>query len=376
MKKLVVILIWILFLANAAIIATGSTYLYKAFYYNYVDIDDYKLFNNRTIVASEPKPWNLSADYNKIRITDELKWKLDGYKTTAFLVVRNDSIVYENYWEDYNDSSLSGSFSVAKSIVNVLVGIALKEGKIKSIDEPVSKYIQEFGKDRKSKITIRHLLEMSSGLKWNEAYANPFSITTEAYYGNDLYTLMANLEVEAEPGKVFNYQSCNSNLLSIIVSKATGKTLSQYASEKLWTTLHAEHNALWSLDHEEGIEKGYCCFNSNARDFARIGKLYLNKGNFDGVQLVDTAFVEESTRPAPILDNNGQPNRIYGLHWWCINRKQHQVFFARGILGQYIFVVPDKNLIIVRLGHKRGERTPDGYVEDIFTYLDETIKIF
>ncbi len=376
MKKLVVILIWILFLANAAIIATGSTYLYKAFYYNFVDIDDYKLFNNRTIVANEPKPWNLSAYYNKIRITDELKWKLDGYKTTAFLVVRNDSIVYENYWEDYNDSSLSGSFSVAKSIVNVLVGIALKEGKINSIDEPVSKYVPEFGKDRKSKITIRHLLEMSSGLKWDEAYANPFSITTEAYYGNDLYTLMANLEVETEPGKVFNYQSCNSNLLSIIVSKATGKTLSQYASEKLWTPLHAEHNALWSLDHEEGIEKGYCCFNSNARDFARIGKLYLNKGNFDGVQLVDTAFVEESTRPAPILDNNGQPNKIYGLHWWCINRKQHQVFFARGILGQYIFVVPDKNLIIVRLGHKRGERTPDGYVEDIFTYLDETIKIF
>ncbi|MEO8149828.1 MAG: serine hydrolase [Bacteroidia bacterium] len=376
MKKFLKVFFGILVIANIAILATGKTYLYKAIYYNFVDINDYPIFNNRTVEAKNPKSWNISNDYNKIKIPNALLWKLEEYKTTAFLVVRNDSIVYENYWEDYNDTSLSGSFSVAKSIVNVLVGIALKEGKIKSIDEPAGNYIPEFKTGAKSKITIRHLLEMSSGLKWDEAYANPFSITTEAYYGTDLYNLVSNLEVETEPGKVFNYQSCNSSLLSIIVNKATGKTVSEYASEKLWTPINAEHNALWSLDHSDGVEKGYCCFNTNVRDFARIGKLYLNKGNWNGIQIVDTAFVEESTRPAPLLRGNGEANKIYGLHWWCINRMNHSIFFARGILGQYIFVVPDKKMIIVRLGHKRGEQTPEGYVTDIYTYLDETLKTF
>jgi CubicO group peptidase (beta-lactamase class C family) len=375
MKKFLKYFFGILILANIVIVASGNIYLYKAFYYNFVDIDDFKIFNNRIVEARNPKPWNIAVDYNKIKIPNQLLWKLEEYKTTAFLVVRNDSIIYENYWEDYSDTSKSGSFSVAKSIVNVLVGIALKEGKIKNIDEPVGNYIPEFKDGAKSKITIRHLLEMSSGLKWDEAYANPFSITTEAYYGTDLYNLVANLKVESEPGKIFNYQSCNSNLLSIIVNKATGKTVSEYASEKLWTPINAEQNALWSLDHKDGIEKGYCCFNSNARDFARIGKLYLNKGNWNGVQIVDTNYVEESTHPAPIL-RNGEANKIYGLHGWCINRMNHNIFFARGILGQYIFVVPDKKIIIVRLGHKRGEPTPDGYVTDLYTILDETIKTF
>lgn len=376
MKKALKLIGIILIIINVAIVATGKTYLYKAIWYNFVDIDDYKIFNNGVVAAKAPKPWNISNDYNKNIISNELQLALSKYKTTAYLVVRNDSVVYENYWEDYNDTTISGSFSAAKSIVSVLIGIALKEGKIKSIEEPVGNYIPEFKIGDKQKITIRHLLEMSSGLKWDEGYANPFSITTEAYYGTDLYKLVANLTVESEPGKHFNYQSCNSELLGIIIKKATGKSLSEYASEKLWTPINAEQNALWSLDAADGMEKCYCCFNSNARDFARIGKLYLNKGNWNGIQIVDTAFVDESTKPAPILRSNGEPNKIYGLHWWCINRDGYEIFFARGILGQYIFVVPQRKMIIVRLGHKRGEQTPEGYVTDVYTYIDESLKAF
>lgn len=375
MKKILKYFLIVFAILNVLVITSGNMYMYKALIYNFPGIDDYKIFDNNVIKAANPQPWKVSEQYNKIKLDKVFIDSLEFYKTTAFLVVKNDSVIYENYWEDYSDTSHSGSFSAAKSIVSVLAGIALKEGKIKNIDEPVANYIPEFKFGGKEKITIRHLLNMSAGLKWDEAYSSLTSLTTKSYYGKNLYSLVTNLEVEKEPGVYYNYQSCNTELLAIVIIKATGKTLSQYASEKLWTPINAEHEAYWSLDQVNGIEKAFCCFNSNARDFARIGKLYLNKGNWNGFQIVDSSFVDESIRPAKLL-NGTIPNTIYGFQWWCINRNGHQIFFARGILGQYIFVVPDKNLIVVRLGHERGAPTPDGYVTDVFTYLDEMIKVF
>lgn len=375
MKKFLKYFLIVFAIVNVLLITSGNMYVYKALYYTYPDIDDYKIFDNNTVQAANPQPWKVSEQYNKVKLDKSFMDSLEFYKTTAFLVIKNDSVIYENYWEDYNDTSHSGSFSVAKSIVNILIGIAVKEGKIKNIDEPVGNYIPEFKYGGKEKITLRHLLSMSSGLKWDEAYSSLTSVTTKSYYGKNLYPLVVNLEVETAPGVTFNYQSCNSELLAIVLKKATGKALSQYASEKLWTPINAEHVAYWSTDNTNGIEKAFCCFSSNARDFARLGKLYLNKGNWNGIQLVDTAFVEESTTPSKLV-YDGKPNTVYGLQWWCINRSGHRIFFARGILGQYIFVVPDKNLIIVRLGHERGERTTDGYVTDVITYLDEMIKVF
>ena len=210
---------------------------------------------------------------------------------------------------------------------------------------------------------------MSSGLKWDEAYSSLFSVTTKAYYGYDVATLVGNLPIETQPGINFNYQSCNTQLLGMILIKATGKTISQYAQEKLWQPLQAEHDALWSLDNSDGIEKCFCCFNSTATDFARIGALYLHQGNWHGLQIVDSTFVKESIKPAHLL-YQGKANTIYGLHWWLATVAGKPVYFARGILGQYIFVLPHKNLVAVRLGNKRGEVLPDGYVSDINTYLN------
>jgi CubicO group peptidase (beta-lactamase class C family) len=298
----------------------------------------------------------------------ELKSTLEQYKTVSFLVIKNDSILYEQYWEDKSDTSHTNSFSMAKSIIGVLIGIAIDEGKIKSLDQKVGDFIPEYKTGSRAQLTIRHLITMSAALSWDEAYANPLSVTTEAYYGTDLFSLVKNQEVVGTPGKEFNYQSGCSQLLGFIIEKATGKHIAEYASDKLWKPLNAMHAAEWSLDKKDGTEKAYCCFYSNARDFARIGSLYLHHGNWHGNQIIDSSYVAESVNPAP-LDDNGKPNKVYGYHWWIGDYSGKHIFYCRGILGQYIVAIPDENIIFVRLGHKRGEKAADGSLLDMPVYV-------
>jgi CubicO group peptidase (beta-lactamase class C family) len=374
-KKFLKGFIWFLVLLNLAIVVTGKTYLYKAVWYNFADIDDYKIFDNTPVPATDPVDWAIGADYNRSQLTDSLEAIHARLQSVAFVIIKNDSIRYEQYWEGYSDSSLSNSFSMAKTIVSILVGIAIDEGKIKSLDQPVGDFIPEFRKGTNTQLTIRHLITMSSGLNWDESYSSPLSVTTEAYYGKNLYDLVAGLKVVHEPGKVFEYMSGNTELLALILQKATGKSLSAYASEKLWTPIHAVHTALWSTDKPGGNEKAYCCFNSNARDFARIGSLFLHNGNWNGKQVVSEKYVNESTTPAPTVYTDGQPNSCYGYQWWLLNYKGHKVFYARGILGQYVIVIPDEQMVVVRLGHKRGEPTGDKHLTDVYAYIEGAMEM-
>ncbi|MCW3120170.1 MAG: beta-lactamase, partial [Chitinophagaceae bacterium] len=273
--------------------------------------------------------------------------------------IKNDSLLYENYWDGYNDSSLSNSFSVAKSITSLLIGIAIKEGKIKSVGDAVGNYLPEFKEGLGAKLTIRDLLTMSSGSNWDESYANPLSVTTEAYYGSDLYKTATGIKIIREPGTLHSYKSGDTGLLGLILEKATGKSLSEYASGKLWKPLGAEHPALWSTDREKGNEKAYCCFNTNARDFARIGQLMLDSGKWNGSAIIDSAYYQQSISACNIPDETGKPCNYYGYQWW-IRPAYEGVFYARGILGQYVIVIPSKKTIIVRLGKKRSDKRIQG----------------
>jgi CubicO group peptidase (beta-lactamase class C family) len=264
-------------------------------------------------------------------------------------MIKNDSVITEKYWDGYSDSSLSGSFSMAKSITSLMIGAAIKEGKIGSVNDAVGKYLPEFAEGDKSKIKIADLLTMSSGTDWNESYIDPFSVTTEAYYGSNLYKTATGVKAIHPPGTLHYYKSGDTQLLGLILEKATGRSLSEYASEKLWQPLGAEHPALWSTDHEKGNEKAYCCFNSNTRDFARIGKLMLDSGKCNGVAVIDSAYYVNSIKPCGIKDTKGNPCDYYGYQWW-IDPEHPEIFYARGILGQYIIMIPSKKIIIVRLG--------------------------
>jgi CubicO group peptidase (beta-lactamase class C family) len=342
---------------NLWVLLSGKSFFYKAVYYNFANIDDYKIFDNRIIKKSEsPQPWPLSINYNKAGISQNLQSYLEKNKSIAFLIIKNDSLVHEQYWDGYDATSKSNSFSVAKSFVSSLIGVAIKEGKIKSVDQPVSEFLPEFKEGDKKNITIKHLLMMSSGLNWNESYANPLSVTTEAYYGTDLIKAISGLNAVEEPGKIFSYKSGDTQILGFVIEKATGKSLSDYAHEKLWSPMGAEQDALWSVDKDQGHEKAYCCINSNARDFARFGNLYLHKGNWKGNQIIDTSYVERSITPHGLM-YEGKPSDFYGFQWWVVpDYKGKSFFYARGILGQLIVVVPDKNMVVVRLGEKNGEK--------------------
>jgi len=348
LKKIIYWILGILVLLNIVILFTGNSYLYKTFYYLGSSIDDYKIFENRTVSAGTYIPIPEAENYNKIKLDTSFRKILREFKTIAFLVIKNDSLAYEEYWDDYNADSYSGSFSVAKSIISLLIGIAIDEGKIKNVGQAVSDFIPEYKTGLNAKLTIRDLLTMTSGFDWNESYYNPFTLIAKAYFGNDLTGIIKNLKVIEDPGYHYNYQSGNQLVLAYILQKATGKTLSEYASEKLWKPLGAKHDALWSIDHKDGLEKAYCCFNSNARDFSKIGLLALHHGKYNNKQIVSESYIQESTKPAEL--KNGTINEEYGYSWWQAKAFGEHFFYARGILGQYIIVIPQKNLVIVRLG--------------------------
>lgn len=364
-------------LGNVLLILTGKTFFYRALIYNFANIDDNKIFDQRIIHKStKPQPWPLSKKYNKTDLSKTLKTYHETEKSIAFVVLKNDSLVHEEYWSGYGENSLSNSFSMGKSVTSVLVGIAIKEGKIKSVEQPIGDFLEDFSQGKFKEIKIKHLLSMSSGLNWDESYANPLSMTTEAYYGSDLWRLMLKLRVINKPGKEFKYLSGDTQLLSFLLKKATGKSLSAYAQEKLWQPLGAVNNAEWSLDEENGNEKAYCCLYSNAKDFARIGSLYLHKGNWKGKQILDSNYVKASTTPANLIDSETRkPNDFYGFQWWIVpNYKGEKVFYARGILGQMIIVIPSKNIVIVRLGNQKPIKENNHY-KGVFEMIDAVEKV-
>ncbi len=202
---------------------------------------------------------------------------------------------------------------MAKSFVSLLIGTAIDEGKIKSVNEPAYKFIPHLNEGKSRELTIRNHLTMSSGSNWDESYSTPMSMTTQAYYGNDLLGLAEKMYVVEQPGKFFSYKSGDTQLLSLIVRNATGKTLDDYATEKLWQPMGAEHDALWCLDKKDGLEKAYCCFNSNARDFARFGRLLLNHGKVGNKQVISEKYITEATTPARyLLDDENKPLDFYG----------------------------------------------------------------
>jgi len=353
LKKFFLTLIVLLVLLSVLALATGRGYLFKAVAYNFADVDDYKIFSNNDVEAGSPQPWPIATAYNRVSLPPVLDSELVALKNIAVVVIRNDSLLFEKYWNGYSDSSWSGSFSMAKSITSLLIGAALKEGTIKSIDEPVGNYLPEFNEGEKAKVKIIHLLTMSSGSDWDESYSNPLSTTTEIYYGSNAYKTATGVNIIHEPGTVHSYKSGDTQLLGLLLEKATGKSLSEYASAKLWKPLGAEHPAKWSTDKEGGHIKAYCCFNSNARDFARIGQLMLDSGKWKGAEIIPTEYFAKSIAACGLTDDESRPCTYYGYQWWLVPYRPG-VFYARGILGQYTIVIPEKRMVVVRLGEKRG----------------------
>lgn len=375
MKKFLKILgsIALIFLVlHFALRFTGNGYLSKGLWACYLHgqnsatIDDAKFFDTHNVAASDKAwEWPLHKQYNQKQMPEKLRNMLSKTESVAFLVIKNDSILTEYYWDGYSDSSLSNSFSMAKSITTMLAEIAIQKGILKGWHQKVKDLLPELKGTHADELELWHLSTMSSGLEWDEAYHDPFTVTAKSYYGDHVRELMLTLPIVDEPGKKYNYQSGNTELLGMCLMKATGKTLAELASEWLWKPLHAQHDAKWHTD-PQGTELCFCCFNSDARDFARFGKLMLHQGNWNGTQLLDSSFVLMATAPA--LDPN------YGYSFWLDNTHGTKVFAQWGFLGQYIITIPEYDLVIVRLG-RQSMPDKDPFPDDFHVIVEQVLAM-
>lgn len=355
--------------------ALSPLYIKRGIIRNFSNVDDYRFFDNDTVArAPIGTPWPLAL--STVSPADSLLAEIESNKTIAFLVIQGDSIRYEQYWRGYEQDSYSGSFSMAKSVVSLLIGIALADGKISSIQDPISKYISAFQKQGTDSIRIRHLLAMSGGFNYTESYQNPLAKTAQMYYGDKLKALIDNLEAARPPGVTFQYSSNETQILGMILEEVYQQPLARLFSEKLWQPIGAEHPALWSTDKKGGVAKAFCCLNSNARDFARLGQLVLRKGRVDSLQLVPEEYIAEATAPASWLkDDEGNPVDFYGYQFWITSYKGVQIPYFRGVLGQFIFVIPEKDAVVVRLGEKVSRKRVHYTPPDVFTYLEAAWQV-
>ncbi|SFU27090.1 CubicO group peptidase, beta-lactamase class C family [Pustulibacterium marinum] len=376
-KKFFKWLFILLLVSCLALHLLGYGYLFKAvktIYFNghtTAFLSDYKYFDNAEIDNGSAQPWPIHQNYNTAKTTELLEETNTELGTIAYLIIKNDSIWFEKYYEDYNENSKSNSFSMAKSYVSGMLGKAIMDGYIKNLEQPVGDFIPEFSEGKAAKLTVGDLSSMASGTNWDEAYYSPFSVTTQAYFDDDLEDVILNLKVVNEPGTFYKYASGDTEMLAMVIERATGKKLYNYLSESFWKPMGCENQALWQVDSEEGdLVKAYCCIASNARDFARFGKLYKDHGKWNGKQLLDSTFIATSLKPR----FNDSP--FYGYGWWLHKKAGKNFFMMRGHLGQYVIVEPDDNVIIVRLGHQKSPDAGIGvYTKDIDIYIDEAYKM-
>ncbi len=327
-------------------------------------IDDHTYFENEALPAStKPQPWSIAKGYNSAEATERLLDINNELGTIAFLIIKNDSIWFEDYAENYGTASQTNSFSIAKSITSALLGKAIRDGYIENLSQPVSDFYSQF---EDSEMTVGDLSSMASGLDWDESYKNPFAITARAYYDDDLAETILGLRGTETPGKSFKYLSGNTQLLGMVIEKASGKKLAEYLYESFWEPMGFEQPALWQIDDDENrLVKAYCCIASNARDFARFGKLYKDFGKWNGKKLLDSSFVAGSITP------RFEESTQYGYGFWLSDHLDKKIFVMRGILGQYVITIPEDDLIIVRLGHNRGKKTENPFSHDFYVYIEE-----
>lgn len=352
------------------VLAFSSCSLVRTLVYFQPKLETYKAFPEERIPASDkPFRFHEAKDLASLGKTMQLNNRqlnskvigldqlLEKGPTVSFIIIRNDSILFEYYKNEMPKEGIVTTFSVAKSFVATLLGIAISEGKIPSVDEPITTYFPELAKKspKLQTVTIRHLLKMKSGMK----QANPIAL----YYGSNLKLHMRKSRYGIKPDSVFAYDNANTQLLGMLIEKATGTPLAKYMEQKLWKPIGAEYDLTWSMDNKRDREvKAFCCLNGRTRDFAKFGRLYLNKGNWNGNQVVPKDWVEQSA----MQDPNKYAVERYKMHWWLGNNDVGS-FYANGMYNQYIWIYPKKNIVICRFAEINRET--DGYWQDIFNEI-------
>lgn len=387
--------------------------------YGNASVDDYSIFE-QDIVTKGSDTFNFTEKLDAVTLADTLKHEIYLSKTdtllnvtlkdamdyinvpSAAIVIQNDTIIFEHYSGGWDRNSQSCIFSVTKTITSMLCGIALKEGYIKSVNDPVTEYIPELKEADPmfSQLKIEHLLDMTAGLKFNENYSwNPFSKIARLYMGNNTLKVLKSLKFANTPGENFSYDSATTAILGLVIERATGQSYAEYLSDKVWKPLGMEKDALIGLDSKKyHVAKSFAGLTTNVRDLARIGRLFLNNGNIDGVQILDSSYVQRCfTTHDPGIVGKAKGRYSYSWYWGLLDsyyngERQHERRYfqtheeleeyyntqsvktpymtwrtsagyfavmhngghwAFGLYGQVLYVNPEKNMIGVFLGADR-----------------------
>ena len=335
--------------------------------YTSAHIYDRKHFDQREIPVFNAIPLPISKTSKRV-MDPQTREKIETYKTAGLVVVEQDEIVLEEYWNSHEPSTMSNSFSMAKSIITMLVQIAVQDGYIDSWDDPITKYIPEYEiPEGVAEPTLRHFSTMTAGMQIKENYKAPFSKTAKLYYGDNVIETALSIPVGKHPaGEVFEYQSAQTQILTIALSRAVGESISSYANRELFAKAGFESAATWHLDQAEGLELGFCCVNASVRDYAKLGQLVLHHGYIDGQSVVDSSFLAMASR--------GYRSPEYGHGFWIYPEPNQNVFAFRGMLGQEIIIDRLHSRVIVRVGEQSGGKFTRDFNRVELALLEQTAR--
>ncbi|UCD40849.1 MAG: serine hydrolase, partial [Chloroflexota bacterium] len=341
---------------------------------------DWKRFPSREVKASD-QPYIFATEESEIfdNFTidnTQIETYLEESNTTAFIVLHNDTLLYEGYFNGSNREAIQASLSVAKSFSSTLVGIAIDEGFISNLDEPVTAYIPELLErdQRFGNITLRHLIMMSSGIRFEREGTNPFSDDFITSHSPDLRRAVLNTDIVEDPGKRYHYNDYNPQLLGMVLERATGMSVSEYLETRLWKPMGAEGDGSWDLDSERsGFERMSVGINGRAVDFAKLGWLYLNGGKVGDRQVIPQAWVNQISRGTDAIFTNRGEHTNYYLNYWFLD-VENRAYYAEGNFCQFIYVYPAADLVLVRHGFDCGGTYWTGLLGDIAVAIEAELN--
>lgn len=374
------ILIWVATIATTAYllsVITGNGHMWNGLRqcwlrgYKNAMVDDLRFNVTRAIPpSSTPRPWPLHSRHDEVGIPEAILDSTRRQGTVALAIIHQDSLLLD--WTsdviEGADTMRTNSFSAAKSLTAMAIGVAEKDGLL-SVGDKVSRYLPRFGSGPSADLTIEQVLQMRTDIPYGESYKNPFGFMARSTYGKDILERLEGFAVEEHAGTPWKYQGGNTLLLQEILLTVIDVPLGEWFSSRIWGPLGATEEARWSIDNQ-GHERNYCCFYTTAPQFARFGQLLLDSGKVDGHTILTPDFVERMTSPVGPLPD-GTDISFYGYQMWMGEHRGHAFKSLQGLHGQYVIAVPDLDLVAVRTGFYR----PKGKLREIDLDVYSTIDL-
>lgn len=354
----------------------GAVTVFRIVYFNQTGIEDFEDFPSRSLEASDTPARlrvvaNGSSDALSHTIAQRIEQIVSVNDSVAFLVLRDNKVLFERYYDGWTRSTPSQSFSMGKSFLSMLIGAAIDDGYIDSVADPITKYVPQLARGGFEDVTIEDLLQMRSGSNYVEN-ENPLGIHARFTYTPELKAEVLKLRVE-DATHPWSYKSGDTAILTLILDRALApKTVTDYTQEVLWSPLGMESPGLWMIS-DDGLEKTWCCMAATARDYAKLGRLYLQLGRFRGEQIIPRSWVSASVESGftgeSVLNDHHKMMGVwsYNYHWWLVSQED-QDFMASGHAGQFVYVNPTTNTVVVRLGKSQGNLMQSEWL-DLFRWI-------